>query len=123
MKITTTNMRINELLSISGDSMSQMERKTGINRSSISRYAKGEYMPSQETLYKIAKAYSVSPAWLMGYDVEMLSIEERISRLNDNDRAYLLNVLENLEKGENHECKETPQRKLPNKRNEKRKDG
>ena len=40
--------------------------KTGIGKSSISQYLSGEYEPKQKKLFKLAKALSVSPAYLMG---------------------------------------------------------
>ncbi len=45
--------------------------KTGIGKSSISTYLSGEYLPKQTNTYKLAKALSVNPAWLLGEDVEM----------------------------------------------------
>ena len=46
-------------------------RKTGIGKSSISTYLSGDYEPKQKNIYKIAFALNVSEAWLMGYDVPM----------------------------------------------------
>ena len=48
--------------------------KTGIGKSSISTYLAGEYLPKQTNLYKLAKALSVNPAWLLGEDVPMEEI-------------------------------------------------
>lgn len=45
--------------------------QTGIGKSSISTYLAGEYLPKQTNLYKLAKALSVNPAWLLGEDVPM----------------------------------------------------
>lgn len=45
--------------------------QTGIGKSSISTYLAGSYLPKQTNLYKLAKALSVNPAWLMGEDVPM----------------------------------------------------
>ncbi len=45
--------------------------KTGIGKSSICTYLAGDYLPKQTNLYKLSKALSVNPAWLMGEDVPM----------------------------------------------------
>lgn len=43
--------------------------KTGISKSRISQYLKGNFKAKQDSLYLLAKALDVSEAWLMGYDV------------------------------------------------------
>ena len=63
--------RFNEALNIRNKTMADISRDTGINRSSLSEYSKGTYKPEQDRLYLIAKALNVSPAWLMGFDVNM----------------------------------------------------
>lgn len=47
-----------------------LERKTGIGRSSLSRYLSGDYEPNADRLHRIAVALDVSEAYLLGYDVE-----------------------------------------------------
>ena len=76
MKITDSAHRLNELLQITGDSQNDMAIKTKIPKSSISHYVNGMREPRQDKLSMIADAYNVNPAWLMGLDVPMESIED-----------------------------------------------
>lgn len=52
-------------------SMADVSKRTGISRSSLSEYAKGKFVPKQDKVYLISKALDVSPAWLMGFDVDI----------------------------------------------------
>lgn len=52
-------------------SMADVSKKTGISRSSLSEYAKGKFIPKQDKVYLISKVLDVSPAWLMGFDVDI----------------------------------------------------
>ena len=44
--------------------------RTGINKSKISSYCSGRYMPKSENLVKIANILNVEAAYLMGIDIE-----------------------------------------------------
>ena len=63
--------RLNNALEIRDISQSELSRKTGIGKSSISTYLTGEYEPKQKNIYKMALALNVNEAWLMGADVPM----------------------------------------------------
>lgn len=52
-------------------SMADISKRTGISRSSLSEYAKGKFIPKQDKVYLISKVLDVSPAWLMGFDVDI----------------------------------------------------
>jgi len=71
MKITTSNERIKELLEYLDISQSEFCRHTGMNKSALSNYLKGDRAPRQDQLDKIAQTFDINPAWLMGYDVDM----------------------------------------------------
>ena len=71
MKIATFAERLAEAMRIREVSQTELHNRTGINKSSISTYLKGQYEAKQNKVYEIARALSVSPAWLMGYDVSM----------------------------------------------------
>lgn len=47
--------------------LSQMEivRRTGLDRTTIPRYEKGDFSPSGENIFLIAKALEVSPAFFV----------------------------------------------------------
>lgn len=63
--------RFLEALRIRDISQAEVARLTGINRSSISQYANGEFVPKQDKTDLIARALNLNPVWLMGYDVPM----------------------------------------------------
>lgn len=71
MTKTSFASRLQELLDFYGIKAADLSKKTGISKSSISHYLKGDWEAKQDTLMIIADAYNVSEAWLMGYDVNM----------------------------------------------------
>ncbi len=73
MKIATFAERLAEAMRIREVSQTELHNRTGINKSSISTYLKGEYEAKQNKVYEIARALNVSEAWLMGYDVSINS--------------------------------------------------
>ena len=70
-KVATFAQRLAEALKIREVSQTELHERTGINKSSISTYLKGEYEARQNKVYEIARALNVSEPWLMGYDVPM----------------------------------------------------
>lgn len=68
-KITTSNERIKELLADLGVSQIEFCNKTGIKPSALSNYLNNNRVPRQDAISRIADAYYISPAWIMGYDV------------------------------------------------------
>ena len=63
--------RLKEAMEIRNLKQVDLVQLTGIGKSSICTYLAGDYLPKQTNLYKLAKALSVDPAWLMGEDVPM----------------------------------------------------
>lgn len=64
--------RINYLISTFCDgSQQRFSEKTQLNKASVSQYVNGKNTPSSITASKIAKAFGIDPAWLMGFDVPM----------------------------------------------------
>lgn len=70
-KVSTFAARLREGLSLRSMTQAELARRTGLDRSSISRYLKNEYKGNQDAVYKISQTLAVSEAWLMGYDVPM----------------------------------------------------
>lgn len=68
-KICSSNDRIRELLRDAGITQTEFCKRTKINKSALSNYLNEERTPRQDQLSKIADAFDVSAAWLMGYDV------------------------------------------------------
>ena len=69
MKNSDSNKRIRELISELGVTQTEFCKKTGINKSALSNYLNGDRLPRQDQIDKIAQAYNINPAWLMGYEV------------------------------------------------------
>lgn len=63
--------RLSQALSIKNITQTELCKKTGIPKSAMSQYIKGNFEPKQDRIYLIAKALNISEAWLMGYDVSM----------------------------------------------------
>lgn len=59
---------MNESMDIARLSASDLANKTGIDKSAISNYVNGKYMPKQDKIYLLAQALGVSPSWLSAID-------------------------------------------------------
>lgn len=82
--------RLQEALQVRNMTAAELSRQSGIDKGSLSNYLKGKFIPKQSKIDAMARALGVSPAWLLGYDVEMNKID--ISVANDN----IMTILENL---------------------------
>ena len=71
MKISTFSKRLREAMAYRRISQTELHEKTGIGKSSLSTYLKGEYQAKQDKVDLLAEALTVNPVWLMGYDVPM----------------------------------------------------
>lgn len=71
MKVTDSRHRIEELINILNIKPVDFCRHTGINKSALSNYLNGNREPRQNQIAKMADAYNIDPAWLMGYEVPM----------------------------------------------------
>lgn len=67
--------RLNEAMVLRSMTAAELSSKTGLNRSSVSRYLSGKSIPRSLAIGKMAQALNVSPAWVLGYDVPMESKE------------------------------------------------
>ena len=74
--MTTNSERIKSLIEHSGLSYQELEKLTGIKKSSLQRYASGvtTKIPSN-VIEKLASAFNVSPAYLMGWQEEKVEKE------------------------------------------------
>lgn len=68
--MATIKDRIREGLKINNMTQTDLCKKTGIAKSTMSQYLSGLYEPKQKNIFKIAKALNVNESWLMGYDVK-----------------------------------------------------
>lgn len=80
-KVATIAERLNEALKLKGKKQIDLVQGTGVNKSTISRYLRGEREPKQTALLNLARVLNVSEAWLLGFDVPM----ERTSEQKKND--------------------------------------
>lgn len=64
--MATFKERLEEALRTRSMKARDLSNLTGITEGTISEYRKGKYKASQVNLYKMAKALSVDPGWLMG---------------------------------------------------------
>lgn len=82
---TTTTERLAQAMKMRRINASQLSEKTGISRSSISRYLSGNYDPGKENFFKIAGALNVNPNWLAGDDCPVefssLSVDDQLADL------------------------------------------
>lgn len=75
--------RLNEAMKYRELTASELARKSGLDKGSISRYLKGENLPRTNAIEKIAKALNVNPAWLIGYDVPMIEAVDYIAEVEE----------------------------------------
>lgn len=53
-----------------------------LNKSDLSQYVSGKFLPKQDKLTLLSYVLNVSEAWLMGYDVPMEKAKTSISDIN-----------------------------------------
>lgn len=69
MKIASSQTRLRELMDDYGITPTEFSKKTGIQKPTLSNYLHGVREPKQSQVAKIADAFNVNPAWVLGYDV------------------------------------------------------
>ncbi|MGP1608647.1 MAG: LexA family transcriptional regulator [Clostridium sp.] len=75
--------RLSFLLNKRELSIADLSSKTGLSVEAISSYLKGKYEPKHDKIHLMANALSVSPVWLMGYNVDM-DIDKNTNSYKDN---------------------------------------
>lgn len=70
-KPSTFAERLKTALDYKQMTKAELSRITGISKSSLTRYAKGDWEGKQDAVYAIAQALNLNEAWLMGYDAPM----------------------------------------------------
>jgi transcriptional regulator with XRE-family HTH domain len=69
-------VRLAQIREEAGFTQSSLARAVGLSQSAISQIEAGERNPSYETIRQLAEAMKLSPAHLVGGEVEDLSAEE-----------------------------------------------
>ena len=85
--------RLNEAMRLRGLTAAELAAKSGLQKSSVSRYLAGENVPRSLAVGKMAKALDVSPAWLLGYDLTIDGKEiprVDMDKLSEENKARLL---------------------------------
>ena len=67
-RISNCAARLSAALHVRGMKQVELCNKTGISKSSMSQYIKGNFEPKQDRVEAISRALNVNEAWLMGYD-------------------------------------------------------
>jgi transcriptional regulator with XRE-family HTH domain len=108
--IATFAERLRQTMDIKNITAAEISRGSSISTAAISRYLKGDYVPKQDNTFALAQFLHVSPAWLMGYDVDMNGMID--------ERHQLLTKEENQRKADMFEIDDvfprSVQRKLSN---------
>ena len=100
--------RLQEALNLKGMTASELSKASGIGKGQISRYLHGQIIPKQSKIGAMATALGVSPAWLLGYDVnmkgEVLQPKIELYKLSEENQTRLLAYYQALldTQGEEH---------------------
>lgn len=70
--------RLQQIRTDAGLSQTRLAREVATSQSAISQMESGERQPSFDMIRRLAKVLGVSPAHLLGEDVDQLSKEEQV---------------------------------------------
>ena len=70
--------RIKQGLEIREITQTQLAARANIDKGQLSSYISGKYKPRQNNIDAIASALNVSEAWLMGFDVPMERVPNKV---------------------------------------------
>ena len=108
--MNTLSQSLKKILKEKNITQSELSKLTGIGKSSLTAYLKGEYKPKQDKIYKIAKALEVSPFEIMGpsyfdniLDIDKIKTEVEIYELlaqlfNEEEMEQISSIIKNFEK-------------------------
>lgn len=103
-KIESFAVRLKKAINLRGITQAELSKRTGISKSSISRYLKGDWEGKQDAVYALALALDVSEAWLMGFDA-------KIGRVN---KTPAIETDDGLDSETNHLLSKLPPEKKQN---------
>ena len=93
--------RLQEALQVRNMTAADLSRKSGIDKGSLSNYLKGKFIPKQSKIDAMARALNVSPAWLLGYDVDMNKADVIVEDSNN-----IMTIFENLSQEDKEKVKD-----------------
>ena len=79
---------LNKILNAIGMSPVELSKDSGVSKSALNHYLKGDLVPSQENAEKMSAVLKVNPLWLMGIQKNMISDQPVVS-----DGAVQIKVL------------------------------
>lgn len=108
-RVDSTANRLRIAMQTAEKKQADVVRETGINRSAISRYLSGEYEPKSDAIWKLARCLDVDEMWLWGYEcpkerkAEQKEVEKKADTITDavlkmKSDAEFLSMVENLTK-------------------------
>ena len=89
--------RIKEAMTKRGLKQVDIVNKTGINKGALSSYINGNYSPKDSNLEKLSQVLNVNKMWLLGYDVPMEDLYNKIKDIHF-DEKFCLTVQHNIGK-------------------------
>ena len=93
--------RLLKVIAKRGITASELSDASGVDKSALSNYINGKYVPKQDKVYKLARALDVDPGWLMtGEEPRTMRLPSEISIPFDDS------VVEMIEKRMSPEDKE-----------------
>lgn len=97
MKSSNSKERLMELMRLFDLKQTDIAKRTGLDKSTISYYLSGKREPAQDNIFIIANTFNVDPAWIMGYDVPMVnkSFQESVNDKFSDEIADLLAKVQN----------------------------
>ena len=72
-KVSNSQKRLVELMDYYHINQTELCKRTGLQKSALSNYLKGDREPRQNQISLISDPFNINPAWLMGYDVPMFN--------------------------------------------------
>lgn len=85
--------RLLEAMKLRGMNLTELANKSGLAKSSVSRYLSGENIPRSIAIGKMANALNVSPAWILGYNLTMDGkpiVNVEMDKLTEENKTRLL---------------------------------
>lgn len=102
--------RLAQIINENDLSKAEIARRIGASRSTLSGWLNGEYEANSENIYKLARLFDVTEAWLLGFVDERQEVEIK----ENNQESFLLPLLnvsagkEESDQSQSHEMVECP---------------
>lgn len=102
--------RLTQIINENDLSKAEIARRIGTSRSTLNGWLKGEYEANSENIYKLARLFDVTEAWLLGFVDERQEVEIQ----ENNQESFLLPLLnvsagkEESDQSQSHEMVECP---------------